>query len=207
MMRSLATAHSPRAAHRARRRPSDRTVILVIVGITLLILGLVALLNWTASRSLAPVIAANAVDTATLLPLAAPVNPVVGGHDMNNIPDSSTIHPHTLAADEPQPNVDLPLPRWDWGTIPAIPAVAQTFPLQNTGNEPLLITSVVTSCGCTTASLSSSVIPPGQRADLTVVFDPNFHETVGPVTRLIWLQTNDPDLPLIEIRLDANVTS
>lgn len=205
MMRSFSSVRSSRAAHRATRRPSDRTVILVMVGITVLILGVVAFLSWTASRSAAPLEAATAVDGATLLPLAAPVNPIVGGHDMNNMPDASKIHPRTLAAGEPQPNVDLPLVRWDWGTIPAIPAVAQTFPIQNTGDEPLLITSVVTSCGCTTASLSSSVIPPGQRADLKVVFDPNFHETSGPVTRLVWLQTNDPDLPQIEIRLDANV--
>jgi Protein of unknown function (DUF1573) len=205
-MRSFATGASTRAAHRSSRRLNDRNVILVMIGITVLILGVVALLSRTASRSAAPVEAATAVDTSALLPLAAPVNPVVGGHDMNNMPDSSKIHPHTLAAGEPQPNVDLPLARWDWGTIPAIPSVAQTFPIQNNGNEPLLITSVVTSCGCTIASLSSSVIPPGQRADLKVVFDPNFHETVGPVTRLIWLQTNDPDQPLIEVRLDANVT-
>jgi hypothetical protein len=205
-MRSFATATSSRSAHRSSRRLSDRTVLMVMVGITVLIFGVLALLGWAANRASTPVEAATAIDTSALLPLAAPVNPVVGGHDMNNMPDSSKIHPYTLAAGEPQPNVDLPLARWDWGTIPAIPSVAQTFPIQNTGNEPLLITSVVTSCGCTTASLSSSVIPPGQRADLKVVFDPNFHETVGAVTRLIWLQTNDPDQPLIEVRLDANVT-
>jgi hypothetical protein len=205
-MRSFASVTSFRTTRRANRGLSDRTVIVSMVGITVLILGIVALLSWATSRSLAPVEAAAAVNTSTLLPLAAPVNPIAGGHDMNNLPDSSQIHPHTLAADEPQPNVDLPLLRWDWGTIPVIPPVAQTFPIQNTGDEPLIITSVVSSCGCTTASLSSSVIPPGQRADLKVVFDPNFHETVGPVTRLVWLQTNDPDQPLIEIRLDANVT-
>lgn len=204
-MRTLATVHPSRGRRRPARRPTDRSVILVIVGITVLILGLVAFFRWNASRALAPVAAATAVDQTTLLPLAAPVNPTVGGHDMNNMPDTSNIHPHTLGADAPQPNVDLPLSRWDWNTIPAISPVAQTFPIQNKGNEPLLITSVVTSCGCTTASLSSSVIPPGQRADLKVIFDPNFHETSGPVTRLVWLQTNDPDLPLVEIRLDANV--
>ncbi|MCC6457960.1 MAG: DUF1573 domain-containing protein [Caldilineaceae bacterium] len=205
-MRSFAIATSSRASHRSSKRLSDRTVLMVIVGVTVFILGLVVMLNLASSRALAPVEAAAAVEPSALLPLAAPVNPVVGGHDMNNMPDSSQIHPHTVPAGEPQPNVDLPLLQWDWGTIPAIPAVAQTFPIQNAGDEPLIITSVVSSCGCTTASLSSSVIPPGQRADLKVVFDPNFHETVGPVTRLIWLQTNDPDQPLIEIRLDANVT-
>ncbi len=204
-MRSHATAHPPHGTRRSSRRPNDRTVILVMAGITVLILGFMAFLNWTSNRASTSVASATTIDAATLLPLAAPVNPVMGIHDMNNMPDNNNIHPRTLDADEPQPNADLPLSRWDWGAIPAIPLVAQTFPIQNTGNQPLLITSVVTSCGCTTASLSSSVIPPGQRADLKVVFDPNFHETSGPVMRLVWLQTNDPDLPLVEIRLDANV--
>jgi thioredoxin reductase len=43
--------------------------------------------------------------------------------------------------------------------------------------------------------LSSSVIPPGTRADLTVVFDLDYHDTEGPVTRVVWLETNDPDQP------------
>ncbi len=69
----------------------------------------------------------------------------------------------------------------------------------------LEISSVVTSCGCTTANLSSSVISPGTRADLTVVFDPDYHDTVGPVTRVVWLETNDPDQPVVEVGFDANV--
>ena len=208
-MRLSTATHAPRTAHRGTKRavrhPGDRKVIMVIGVITLLILSIVVMLNWKVGRALPPRDEAVALDPATLLPLAAPVNPIIGGHDMNNLPDSNNIHPYTLADDVPQPNVDLPLARWDWGTIPAIPPVSQTFPIQNSGEQPLLITSVVTSCGCTIAALSSSVIPPGQRADLKVTFDPNFHESGGPVRRLVWLKTNDPDLPLIEIRLDANV--
>jgi hypothetical protein len=203
-MRSLAHVHPHRAAR--HHRVSDRAVILVIVGITVFILSLMGLLSWATTRTTTPVVAAAAVDPAVLLPLAPPVNPVVGGHDMTNMPDTTNMPARTVPENEPQPNVDVPLLRWDWGTIPVIPSVEQTFPIQNTGEKPLLITSVVTSCGCTTAALSSSVIPPGQRADLKVTFDPSFHTTVGPVTRLIWLETNDPDQSLVEIRLDANVT-
>jgi hypothetical protein len=172
----------------------------------MIIIAFVGFLNWRSSRRIAPVVAQPPIEAATLLPLAEPVNPIVGGHDMNNMPESWASYLHEVAANQPRPNVDLPLAIWNWGEIPAVPAVVQTFPIQNTGDEPLLITRVVTSCGCTTASLSSSVIPPGQRADLTVTFDPNFHATVGPVNRLVWLQTNDPDMPQVEIRVDANVT-
>lgn len=201
-MRTLASSHVARTKRRRTRPVNDRTVLLTMVAITVLIVGLLVLAQILATRTSEP-IAATPVDAA-LLPLAAPVNPVVGGHNMDNLPDPGR-RGTAVGAETPQANVDLPLTRWDWGTIPAIPAVEQTFPIQNTGDEPLLITNVGTSCGCTTAALSSSVIPPGQRADLRVVFDPNFHATSGPVTRLVWLETNDPDLPVVELRLDANV--
>jgi hypothetical protein len=45
----------------------------------------------------------------------------------------------------------------------------------------------------------------GQRADLTVTFDPDFHATQGPVVRLVWFATNDPTQPWAEVRLTADV--
>jgi hypothetical protein len=108
--------------------------------------------------------------------------------------------------DQPQPNVAVPVVEYDFGSIPSGPGnVSQVFYIQNTGTEVLEISSVVTSCGCTTADLSSSVIPPGTRADLTVVFDPDYHDTGGPVTRVVWLETNDPDQPVVELGFAANV--
>lgn len=86
--------------------------------------------------------------------------------------------------------------RWD---------VTHIFAVQNAGEADLVISNLVTSCGCTTAGLSSSVIPPGQRADLTVTFDANFHPTQGEVTRLVWFATNDPTQPWVEVRVTADV--
>lgn len=197
----MSTLSSSRAARRASHTNTDRTFLLVLIGATLVILGTVAVVNWAANRSIAP---AASPQLADLLPLAEPVNPIVGFHNMERMPNLNT-PPRPVEAGTPQANVDLPLSAWDWGVIPAMPPVAQTFPIQNTGDQPLLITNVVTSCGCTTAQLSSSVIPAGQRADLVVTFDPNFHATSGPVTRLVWLETNDPDQPVVELRMDANV--
>ena len=77
--------------------------------------------------------------------------------------------------------------------------------MQNTGTAGLEISNLVTSCGCTVAELSSSVIPPGERADLAVTFDADYHPTSGVVTRLVWFATNDPTQPWIEMRIDADV--
>lgn len=83
--------------------------------------------------------------------------------------------------------------------------MAHVFAVQNTGNDDLVISNLVTSCGCTTAELTSNVIPPGKRADLTVYFDADYHQTRGEVVRLVWFATNDPTYPWAEVRLTANV--
>lgn len=186
----------------SRQRRTDLTFALAIISLTVLIVAALVVLNWLGSQ---PRIVPTAPDLApeALLPLAEPVGPIQGFHNMQHMPQ---LPAQSLPAVEgPQANIDLPLTRWDWGTIPRQPLVRQTFPIQNKGDQPLLITNVVTSCGCTTADLTSSLIPAGQRADLTVVFDPDFHEASGPVTRLVWLETNDPDMPVVELRLDAVV--
>lgn len=179
---------------------SNRLFVVAIAAMTLVVVGALVTLNWLGSQ---PRINPTAtVDASALLPLAVPVAPIHGIHDMQNLPQ---LPAQSQAANLPQANVDLPLLRWDWGTIPRQSVATQTFPIQNTGTQPLRIIRVATSCGCATADLSASLIPAGQRADLTVIFDPNFHDTSGPVTRLVWLETNDPDMPVVELRLDAVV--
>jgi hypothetical protein len=194
---------------RVKQRRKDRQFIAWLVGGSLVVFLLLAALAWQGNRpgstpEALDATASSALDESTLLPLAKPIRPIAGFHDMKRLPNGP-VPTGVVQAGVARPNVDLPLAKWNWGTIPRIPTVQQSFPIQNTGNKTLVISSVVTSCGCTTAELSSSVIPPGERADLVVVFDPDYHETSGPVTRLIWLETNDPETPLVELKADANV--
>jgi hypothetical protein len=143
-------------------------------------------------------------DPASLLPLAEAKRPLKGEHDMQRIPQQ-TPAPQSAPEGVALPRVDLPTASYDFGTIPGQPDVAHVFAVQNAGTADLEIWNLVTSCGCTTAQLSSSVIPPGQRADLTVVFDPDFHTTRGETVRLVWFATNDPTQPWMEVRITADV--
>jgi hypothetical protein len=143
---------------------------------------------------------------ADLLPLAEAERPLQGGYDMARIP-KQTPAPQPAPVNVPLPRLDMPSARYDFGRIPKRPDVAHVFAVQNTGDADLEIRNLVTSCGCTVAQLSSSVIPPGQRADLTVTFDPDFHETKGQVARLVWFATNDPTQPWVEVRINADVAS
>ena len=143
-------------------------------------------------------------DPAELLPLAQAGSAIRGGHDMAMIPEQ-TPAPRAAPANVPVPRLELPSVSHDFGRIYGSWDVTHVFAVQNTGTIDLEIGNLVTSCGCTTAELSSNVIPPGQRADLTVTFDANYHETQGEVMRLVWFATNDPTQPWVEVRIDAEV--
>ncbi len=114
---------------------------------------------------------------------------------------------------------------YDWGQIPySGPDATKTFTIKNTGTDILKLTNIKTSCACTNAQLtiegkispkfgmhttSSWVgeVPPGKEAQLIVVFDQDFHGPtgVGPIERLISVQTNDSSNPNLEFSLKGVV--
>lgn len=51
-------------------------------------------------------------------------------------------------------------------------AVSHTFQLKNTGDKPLVILLVVTSCGCTRPEFPTKPIKPGKTAKIKVTFNP-----------------------------------
>lgn len=188
-----------------RRRPAGGVNPLVWVGGVLAIVVVLVGINLMQSGVLAnPPAPSRSEEPAELLPLAEAKRPLKGSHDMNRIPQQ-TPAPQPAPEGSVLPKLDLPSSNYDFGLITGRPDVAHVFAVQNTGTGDLELGNLVTSCGCTTASLSSSVIPPGQRADLTVTFDPDFHATQGEVTRLVWFATNDPSQPWAELRFTADV--
>jgi hypothetical protein len=82
-----------------------------------------------------------------------------------------------------------------------------TFTVKNLGDRALKINKVTTSCGCTLASIDSDSINPGDRAGIHVSFNPKFmkEEIRGEVSRTIFVKSNDPENPDIEIKIKANV--
>lgn len=152
----------------------------------------------------APRTASRSEDPDELLPLAEARHPLHGIHDMALIPEQTPV-PQPAPLGVSLPGLDLPSLSYDFGPMPAQSDAAHIFAVQNTGTADLIVSNLVTSCGCTTADLSSSVIPPGQRADLTVSFDADFHEVHGEVVRLVWFATNDLTQPWVEVRITADV--
>jgi hypothetical protein len=203
--REARVGHPPGRARKRRRRPAGGTNPLVWMASILGVVVLLVAVNLLQSGALAkPPIPSRSQAPGELLPLAEPKRPLKGGHDMRRLP-AQTPAPQPVPQGQPVAKLDLPSASHDFGRLPKRPVVAHVFAVQNTGSADLVIQNLVTSCGCTTATLPSSVIPPGQRTDLTVTFDPDYHATQGEVVRLVWFATNDAEQPWVELRLTADV--
>jgi len=95
----------------------------------------------------------------------------------------------------------------DFGVVPQYGGTVQeSFIVKNNGTETLTIGDIATSCSCTSATISSASIEPGQSVKLTVVFDPDFHEEpLGVFKRTIFIPTNDPTAPEAEVVIQVDI--
>lgn len=88
----------------------------------------------------------------------------------------------------------------DFGNIPKGTAKTNTFEIINTGNNPLVITDINTTCGCTTATYDKKPAKPGDTLRVEVTVTPKdtgfFDETVT-----IRCNTNRP----VKVKIRGNV--
>jgi hypothetical protein len=104
------------------------------------------------------------------------------------------------------PKADLSSGFYDFGSLSHEAVVEHDFLVVNHGDAPLVIREAHTTCGCTTANLTASVIPPGQASRITMIFNAGFHDVTGQtVRRGLLISTNDPDHPELEIWVQASV--
>ena len=91
----------------------------------------------------------------------------------------------------------------DLGEVPQEP-LELTYTVRNEGGSLLQIEKVSTSCGCTKATLESNTIAPSGSVELRVTLDPTEDDLYGDLLRVIYLRSNDPDNP--EVEVDFRVT-
>ena len=75
----------------------------------------------------------------------------------------------------------------DYGTIMQHSEGARLFSFTNTGDAPLLITKVKTTCGCTVPSYSKAPIMPGESGQLSIKYDT---KRLGAFTKTITVTSN-----------------
>jgi len=68
------------------------------------------------------------------------------------------------------------------------------FEFKNTGSEPIMITNVATSCGCTKAAQPTEPVKKGKSDKIIVNYDT---KRVGPFTKTITVSTNVSTEPII----------
>jgi len=108
------------------------------------------------------------------------------------------------------PKIEVSTGSHDFGTVIYGDVVEHNFTITNIGNQPLEILRLSTSCGCTEASMEDSdkTIAPGKSVLMRVTFDPAVHKDdsdLGNLTRIVYIKTNDPANPEIEVTINAFV--
>lgn len=128
------------------------------------------------------------------------------------------------------PKIEANPMAYEMGTVSMSKGLAPyTVKIENKGDGDLEIKKIYTSCMCTTAKIKidgvespafgmpghgasnpfwKGKIPAGKSADLEIVFDPNAHgpDAIGPITRTVTLETNDPARPKLNLMFSGNIT-
>ena len=91
----------------------------------------------------------------------------------------------------------------DFGTITESGGIVKCeFTFKNAGEEPLVITKVTTSCGCTASEWSKEPVAAGNEGFIKVTFDPKGR--IGDMTKSLVVFTNgNPES--IRLKIKGNV--
>jgi len=90
----------------------------------------------------------------------------------------------------------------DFGDINQGDKVEHVFEFENTGNEPLIITNVQTTCGCTAPEWPRDPVAPGQSSKIKVVF--NSSGKIGRQNKVITIVRNAKN-PMNKVSIVTNV--
>lgn len=109
------------------------------------------------------------------------------------LPTAALAAPHLLAE----------APEHSFGRIAEGSKTEHTFRFQNSGDQPLLISKVRSSCGCTAALLSADRLAPGEWGELKTTFNSKGFQ--GQVNKTVSVYSNDPEQPTTRFRLQGEV--
>ena len=76
------------------------------------------------------------------------------------------------------------------------------FTFKNEGNEPLILSNVKASCGCTTPSYTQKPVMPGQTGTIKVHYNTN---NVGGFSKTVTVTSNAVDNPRVVLKIKGNV--
>jgi len=109
------------------------------------------------------------------------------------------IYPNLRA--RPIPSIDEKI--YDFGIIKEGQKVSHEFVIRNEGDDTLRIKGVQTSCGCMSAGVEDTLVPPGGSTKIRVDFVSK--SIPGNFDKAVWVRTNVIENPLITLRIKGYV--
>ena len=89
----------------------------------------------------------------------------------------------------------------DYGTITKGSDGVRVFEFTNTGDAPLIITDVKSSCGCTVPKKPDGPIAPGASSTIEVKYDTN---RIGPIRKTITVTSNATE-PMVALKIKGEI--
>ena len=89
----------------------------------------------------------------------------------------------------------------DYGTIEKGSDGLRVFKFKNTGDAPLIVSAVKSSCGCTVPKKPTAPILPGESGEIEVKYDTN---RVNPIRKTITV-TSNADTPTVALKIKGTV--
>ena len=103
-----------------------------------------------------------------------------------------------IFAQEQTAKIEFKTDTVDYGEIAKGSDGVRVFEFTNTGNAPLVISKVSSSCGCTIPKKPEAPIAPGATGEIQVKYDTN---RVGPIRKAITVISNaDPPTVILKIK-------
>ena len=106
-----------------------------------------------------------------------------------------------LYAQEKTPKIEFETTVIDYGTIEKGADGVRVFKFKNTGNAPLVVTSVKSSCGCTVPKKPEAPVLPGETGEIEVKYDT---KRVNPIRKTITV-TSNAETPTVALKIKGNV--
>jgi hypothetical protein len=100
------------------------------------------------------------------------------------------------------PEIEFTRTVHDYGTIFQDANGECEFEFKNVGSEPLVLSNVRSSCGCTVPSWPKEPVMPGKTAIIKVKYNTG---RVGPINKTVTVESNAVEKPKVELRIQGQV--
>jgi hypothetical protein len=121
---------------------------------------------------------------------------------LNVMAQATTESPDTKGKKEKSAEITFDNLVHDYGTIFEGDPGECEFVFKNTGKEPLVLSNVYSSCGCTVPSWPKDPVMPGKSSSIKVKYNTS---RVGGINKIVTVESNAGKSQRVELRITGNV--